>query len=213
MYFNVRLEDEKSCVLVIMGATEEGRKELVAIETGFRESELGWKEILLSLKERGLEDGPKLAIRDGALGFWKALKQIYPNTRQQRCWGHRTRNVLDKLPKSLQKEAKTRIHNIYTLHRHEKRRKMRLKGFSRFMRLNTPKLWNACEKPKRKPWLSLIFQRSTGGTSGPQTQLSQPFLRFGSEHIKQEDAVLRSRSSQWYSISTMFICTALLRLK
>jgi len=113
VYFNVRLEEEKSCVLVIMGATEEGRKELVAIEDGFRESELGWKGILLSLKERGLEDGPKLAIGDGSLGFWKALKQIYPQTRQQRCWVHRTRNVLEKLPKSLQKEAKRRIKNIY----------------------------------------------------------------------------------------------------
>jgi transposase-like protein len=112
VYFNVRLEEEKS---LIMGVSEEGRKELAAIETGFWESELSWKDILLSLKEKGLEKGLKLAIGDGALGFRKALKQVYPETRQQRCWVHRTRNVLDKLPKSLQKKAKTRIHNIYHL--------------------------------------------------------------------------------------------------
>jgi putative transposase len=141
VYFNVRLEEEKSCVLVIMGATEEGRKELVALETGFRESELGWKEILLSLKERGVEEGPKLAIGDGALGFWKALKQIYPNTRQQRCWVHRTRNVLDKLPKSLQKEAKTRIHNIYLA----PTRKEAEKAFKRFISLYEAKYPKAVE--------------------------------------------------------------------
>jgi putative transposase len=129
VYFNVRLEDEKSCVLIIMGATREGRKELVAMETGFRESELSWKGILLSLKERGLEKGPKLAIGDGALGFWKALKQVYPDTRQQRCWVHRTRNVLDKLPQSLQKEAKAQIHNIYLA----PTRKEAEKAFNRFI--------------------------------------------------------------------------------
>jgi putative transposase len=141
VYFNVRLEDEKCCVLIIIGVTEEGRKELVAIETGFRESELGWKEILLSLKERGLEAGPKLAIGDGALGFWKALRQIYPETRRQRCWVHRTRNVLDKLPKSLQKEAKTRIHNIYLAPTREEAEK----AFNRFIALYEAKYPKAVE--------------------------------------------------------------------
>lgn len=113
IYFNVRAEEDKSCVLVVMGATEEGKKELVAVEIGFRESEFCWKEILLSLKENGLKTGPKLAIGDGSLGFWKALREIYPETRHQRCWVHRTKNVLDKLPKTLQKKAKIQIHNIY----------------------------------------------------------------------------------------------------
>ena len=113
IYFNVRLSDEKSCVLVIIGATAEGKKELVALDVGYRESELTWHDILLGLKQRGLPDGPSLAVGDGSLGFWNALTKVYPSTVHQRCWVHRTRNILDKLPKSLQSQAKKDIHEIY----------------------------------------------------------------------------------------------------
>lgn len=113
IYFNVRLEDERSCILVIMGADETGKKELIFVESGFRESYLSWKEILLKLKARGLTEGPMLATGDGALGFWKALREVYPETKEQRCWVHKTANVLDKLPKSLQKQAKRMLHEIY----------------------------------------------------------------------------------------------------
>lgn len=113
IYFNVRLSNEKSCVLVIIGASADGQKELAAMDIGYRESELTWHDILLDLKQRGLTDGPSLAVGDGSLGFWNALEKVYPSTVQQRCWVHRTCNILDKLPKSLQSQAKRDIHEIY----------------------------------------------------------------------------------------------------
>jgi len=113
IYCNVRMDNDKSCILIIMGATEEGNKELVAVEDGYRESTSSWQGVLLDLKKRGLNEGPKLAIGDGALGFWNALSKEYPKTRHQRCWVHKTANVLDKMPKSVQKEAKRKIHDIY----------------------------------------------------------------------------------------------------
>ncbi len=97
----------------MMGATADGQKELIAIADGFRESEQSWKALLLDVKARGLVIDPKLATGDGALGFWKALAQVYPATREQRCWVHKTANVLDKLPKRLQPEAKHKLHQIW----------------------------------------------------------------------------------------------------
>jgi len=113
IYCNVRLEDDKQCLLVLMGATADGTKELIAVVDGVRESELSWKEVLLNLKSRGLEDAPELAIGDGALGFWKALREVFPATREQRCTVHKTANVLNKLPKSLQPQAKRLLHSIW----------------------------------------------------------------------------------------------------
>ena len=114
VHFNVRLgEDDRLCILVIIGATEDGKKELVAVEQGYRESEMSWKNVLLSLRGRGLEQGPELAIGDGALGFWKAMEEIFPSAKQQACWVHKTANILDKLPKSKQPEAKEMIREIY----------------------------------------------------------------------------------------------------
>ena len=112
IYCNVRMDD-KQCLLVIMGATADGVKELVAIEGGFRESEMSWKQLLLDLKSRGLTTAPQLAIGDGALGFWKALSKVYDGTRWQRCWVHKTANVLNNLPKSLQSNAKSKLHQIW----------------------------------------------------------------------------------------------------
>jgi len=113
VHFNIRLEEDRQCILVLMGATADGKKELIAVVDGFRESEQSWKGLLLDVKARGLTIDPKLAIGDGALGFWKALKQVYPNTREQRCWVHKTANVLDKLPKRLRAEAKDKLHDIW----------------------------------------------------------------------------------------------------
>ena len=113
VHFNIRLQEDRQCILVLMGATADGRKELVAVADGFRESEQSWKALLLDVKARGLVIDPKLATGDGALGFWKALPQVFPTTREQRCWVHKTANVLDKLPKRLQPEAKDKLHAIW----------------------------------------------------------------------------------------------------
>jgi transposase-like protein len=116
VHFNVRLEDtenQRQCILLVMGATPEGQKELVAVQDGYRESEQSWKELLLDLKARGLEHGPELAIGDGALGFWKAIRQVYGETREQRCWVHKTANVLNDLPKGKQPKAKNMLHDIW----------------------------------------------------------------------------------------------------
>jgi transposase-like protein len=113
IHFNVRLDDERCCVLVIIGADEAGNKQLLAVSDGYRESTLSWKEMLLQLTERGLRHAPKLAIGDGALGFWKALDEVYPETKRQRCWVHKTANILDKMPKSVQSKAKSNIHEMY----------------------------------------------------------------------------------------------------
>jgi len=113
VYFNARIEGERSCILVIIGAKYNGEKELLAIAAGYRESEESWKELLLELKDRGMIVEPKLAVADGALGFWKALPKVFATTKAQRCWVHKTANVLDKMPKAVQPRAKTLIHDIY----------------------------------------------------------------------------------------------------
>lgn len=113
IYFGVRLEEARQCILVLIGATKDGRKELLAMIDGYRESEASWYELLLDLKERGLAADPKLAIGDGALGFWKALPKVYGNTRTQRCWKHKTANVLNKLPQGLQAKAKAELQEIW----------------------------------------------------------------------------------------------------
>jgi putative transposase len=113
IYVQARLEDDAQCLLVIIGATAEGKKELVGLADGIRESAQSWKELLLDLKRRGLTIGPQLAVADGALGFWKAIDQVWPKTRAQRCWVHKTANVLNKLPKSLQAKAKRALQDIW----------------------------------------------------------------------------------------------------
>ena len=113
IYVQARLEDDAQCLLVIIGATAEGKKELVGLADGIRESALSWKELLLDLKRRGLTIGPQLAVADGALGFWKAIDQVWPKTYAQRCWVHKTANVLNKLPKSLQARAKRALQDIW----------------------------------------------------------------------------------------------------
>lgn len=112
IYSKVRMDD-KLCLLVIIGVTESGLKELVAVCDGYRESAASWEEVLTNLRQRGLPAAPKLAIGDGALGFWGALSKVYPETRHQRCWVHKTANVLNKLPKSMQPKVKASLHEIW----------------------------------------------------------------------------------------------------
>lgn len=116
IHFNVRLEDEannKQCILVIMGATANGTKELIGIDEGYRESEQSWMELLRNVKSRGLKLEPKVAVADGALGFWSACRKVWPTTREQRCWVHKTKNILNKMPKSVQEKAKAMLHEIW----------------------------------------------------------------------------------------------------
>ena len=113
VYLQARMEPQAECMLVLIGATPEGRKELVGFQVGVRESAQSWRELLVDLKARGLAIAPELATGDGALGFWKALEQVFPTTRQQRCTVHKTTNVLDKLPKSVQPAAKRDLREIW----------------------------------------------------------------------------------------------------
>jgi putative transposase len=113
VYLQARMEPDKQCILVLIGATPEGKKELIGFQVGYRESAQSWRELLADLKARGLAVPPELAIGDGALGFWKALEEEFGHTRQQRCWVHKTMNVLNKLPKSIQPKAKAHLREIW----------------------------------------------------------------------------------------------------
>jgi transposase-like protein len=112
IYSGVRAENQRLCALVVMGVNERGQKHFLAIEDGVRESAQSWREVLLGLKARGLA-APLLAVGDGALGFWAALEEIFPGTRVQRCWVHKTANILNYLPRSLQPKAKSMLHEIW----------------------------------------------------------------------------------------------------
>ncbi len=112
IYSQVRMDD-RLCMLVIIGVTEHGQKELVAVSDGYRESSASWEELLTSLRQRGLTHSPKLSVGDGALGFWNAISKVYPESRHQRCWVHKTANVLNKLPKSVQPKVKAALHEIW----------------------------------------------------------------------------------------------------
>jgi transposase-like protein len=112
VHFNICLEGCRQCILVLMRATAEGKKELIAIADSYPESEQSWEELLLDVKARGLEVEPHLAIGDGALGFWKAIRQIWDTTKVQQCWVHKTANGLDKMPKGMQAKARAALHEI-----------------------------------------------------------------------------------------------------
>ena len=141
IYFNVRLQPDRPCILALIGATKDGRKELIAIEDGHRESKLSWQGVLRDLKRRGLKEAPALAIGDGGLGFWVALEEEFPATKHQRCWVHKTANVLDKLPKSVQAQAKGRIHQMYLSPTKEDA----LEAYEDFISLFEAKYPKACE--------------------------------------------------------------------
>lgn len=148
IHFNVRLEgpgNDRQCFLVIMGVLESGKKELVAVLDGYRESKESWREVLRDLKRRGLEEAPKLAIADGGLGFWPALEEEFPQTRQQRCWVHKTLNILDKMPKSVHHKAKAQIREMYMA----ATKQTALKAYEQFLILYQAKYEKACECLKK----------------------------------------------------------------
>lgn len=144
IHVNVRLENEadhRQCLLLLMGTTVAGQKELIAVVDGYRESEQSWYELLIDLKNRGLSLAPKLAIGDGALGFWAALRKVYGETREQRCWVHKTANILNNMPKSVQPRAKTDIHEIWMA----ESRAAATKAFNAFLDKYRAKYPAACE--------------------------------------------------------------------
>ena len=148
IHVNVRLEDtenKRQCMLVVMGATADGHKELIAVMDGYRESEQSWKELLIDLQQRGLTLAPQVATGDGALGFWAALRKVYPQTREQRCWVHKTANVLNKMPKSVQPRAKEALHEIWMA----ETRDAANKAFDRFLEKYGAKYEGACECLKK----------------------------------------------------------------
>jgi putative transposase len=113
VYLQARMEDHAECMLVLIGATPEGRKELVGFQVGIRESAQSWRELLVDLKARGLAVAPEIAVGDGALGFWKALDAVWPTARHQRCWLHKTANILNKVPKSVQRAMKADLREVH----------------------------------------------------------------------------------------------------
>ena len=147
VYFNVRLTEDRPCILVIMGSLENGTKELVAVLAGQRESKLSWQGLLSDLKRRGLTLAPKLAVGDGGLGFWAALEEEFPAVPIQRCWVHKTANVLDKLPKSLQAQAKEQLHEMY-LSPTRARALQVYEDFGRLYGAKYPKAWECLRQDK-----------------------------------------------------------------
>ena len=141
IYFNVRLTDERPCLLVIVGTLQNGTKELVAVHDGERESKLCWQEVLRELKRRGVDQAPALCVADGALGLWGAMEEEFPAAREQRCWVHKTANVLDKLPKKVQASAKRMIHQMYMA----PTKAAALEAYGEFLGLYGAKYPKACE--------------------------------------------------------------------
>jgi transposase-like protein len=153
IHTNIRLEDDRQCILVLMGATKDGKKELIAMTDGHRESAQSWRELLLDVQRRGMTIDPKLAVGDGALGFWKALAEVFPTTKEQRCWVHKTANVLDKLPKNKQAKAKSMIHEIWMA----ETREAAGKAFDAFLETYQAKYANACDCLKKDRDVLLTF--------------------------------------------------------
>ena len=165
-------------LLVIIAVTDRGEKELIAMEAGFRESKESWRTLLKGLKSQGLSVSPKLAIGDGALGFWGALNEEFPRARHQRCWFHKMGNVLNLLPKSLQPAAKAALQEIWMA----STRKDALKAFNSFCgtyEAKYPRPSKTCSKTRRSFSPSMISQLSIGPHSGPQIQLSPPLQLCG----------------------------------
>jgi putative transposase len=113
VFLQARMEDHSECMLVLIGATPEGKKELIGFQVGVRESAQSWRELLVEAKSRGLKNAPEIAVGDGALGFWKALDEVFPATRHQRCWVHKTANILNKVALSVQANMKKDLREIY----------------------------------------------------------------------------------------------------
>ena len=173
IYLQARLEDEKQCILVLIGATPEGRKELVGFTDGTRESASDWRDLLLDLKRRGLDVRPELAIADGALGFWKAASEVWPKTGEQRCWVHKTANVLAKLPKSQQPKAKRALQEIWMAET-KAAAESAFDGFIKSYEVKYQRPPTAWPRIAMRCSPSTTSLPSTGSISGPPTRSRAP---------------------------------------
>ena len=192
------LEDEAQCILVLMGATAEGKKELIAICDGQRESEQTWKDLLLDCKRRGLSMAPKVAVGDGALGFWKAIGEVWPKTREQRCWVHKTANILDKLPKSQQPKAKRMLQDIWMA----ETRKDAEAAFDVFVETYGVKYEKAaeCLKKDRDPLLASTTSRpNIGNTCARRIRSKAPSQLSDTGRPARRDASRTRRRLPWCS--------------
>ena len=180
VHSGLRGEDDKLCALVIVGVTARGKKRFPAIEDGVRESTQSWREVLLSLKDRGM-DAPKLAIGDGAMGFRAAMEEICPTTRQQRCWQHKTMNVLNCFPRLSQPKAKAALHNVWQAETKDDA----IICSSKPTRPNIPRLGCAFKKTARSSWHSSTSRPSIGKAFGQPTRLNPPSLRSGTAQSVQ----------------------------
>ena len=174
IHLKVRLEQDKVCLLVIIGVRADGRKELVALADGFRESAESWADLLRDCKRRGMP-APVLAVGDGALGFWKAVRDVFPETREQRCWWHKIGNVLAALPKSAQPAAKAALAEIYNA---EDKTHARSRGEGVRRRVRRQVAQGGREdhrRPRRAAWRSTTTRPSTGSTCGPRNPIESTF--------------------------------------
>ena len=175
IYSNVRMDD-RLCLLVIVGVTEHGQKELVAVEDGFRESSASWEEVLIKLRQKGLTQGPRLATGDGALGFWNALSKVYPDCRHQRCWVHKTANVLNKVSKTMQPKVKQSLYNIWMA----ETKKEAKKAFDNALECygaKYPKAMECLNKDREELLAFSIFRQNIGFILEQPIPLNQPLQR------------------------------------
>jgi putative transposase len=175
VYLQARMEDQAECMLVLIGATPEGKKELVGFQAGVRESAQSWRELLVEIKRRGLTIPPRIAVGDGALGFWKALDELFPGTHHQRCWLHKSANVLNKVPKSVQPGMKTALREIY-LAPTRAQAEVAVDLFAEAYGARYPKAVECIRKDQRALlafwhcWPCMIGPPSTGSICGPRTR-------------------------------------------
>ena len=202
IYLQARLEDAKQCILVIIGATPEGRKELLGFTDGARESAQDWRELLLDLKNRGLAVAPELAVADGALGFWKALGELWPTTREQRCWVHKTANVLNKLPKGQQPKAKRALQEIWMAET-SKDAEAAFDAFIAAYELKYDKAAECLAKDRQACSHSMISLPNTGNTCGPRTRSRAPLPPCGTARSGRRAASRIRRRSPWCSSWSM----------
>ena len=186
------------CLLVIVGVTPDGRKERVAIGDGYRESKESWKEVLLNLKRRGLQAGPLLAVGDGAMGFWAALEEVFPQTAQQRCWFHKMGNVLNALPKSLQGRAKADMQRSGWPLRAMKRMQP-AQSLSNTTKPSIQKPWRKLRKIGIVCWHFTISRQSTGNTFARPTRLNRHSPQYATEPVAHGIACHVRHSSGWHS--------------